>query len=55
MFNVKHHSGYGPGGRNCVCCGPAPSTRKKHDRYVKRRVRQLWQRELKKLLVELSK
>lgn len=35
----KLHSKYGPGGRNCPCCGPNPSARKVHDRMVKRRVR----------------
>lgn len=34
------HSKYGPGGRNCPCCGPAPTDRKKHDRTVKRREKQ---------------
>lgn len=28
---------YGPGGRNCPCCGPYPSFRKRHDRIVKHR------------------
>ena len=27
----------GPGGRNCPCCGPSPSFRKKHDRIMKHR------------------
>jgi hypothetical protein len=34
---TSHFSKYGPGGRNCNCCGPAPSFRKKHDRIVKKR------------------
>ena len=37
--HLDYHSKYGWGGRNCVCCGPAPRTRKKHDRMVKRRMR----------------
>ena len=53
MFHVKHHSGYGPGGRNCVCCGPASSTRKRFDRMVKRRVKQLQRKDVKRLLAEL--
>lgn len=33
---VKAH---GPGGLNCPCCGPAPSTRKQDKRIMKKRVR----------------
>ena len=33
-------SHYGPGGRNCVCCGPGLNERKKHDRTIKRRIKQ---------------
>jgi hypothetical protein len=38
MNTYKKISGYGPGGRNCPCCGcPAPGKgRKKFDRAVKR-------------------
>lgn len=35
-MNYKKPSRYGPGGRNCPCCGPCPSWRKAHDRAVKR-------------------
>jgi len=45
-------SGYGPGGRNCTCCGPAPKFRKKHDRTVKRRERQMVQSEIEQEIVE---
>lgn len=48
----KLHSNYGPGGRDCNCCGPAPSLRKKHDRMVKRRVRQIVKEEIKEQIVE---
>lgn len=40
MHERKQHDRCGPGGRNCPCCGPAPSYRKRHDRTVKRRIRQ---------------
>lgn len=43
------HSKYGPGGRKCVCCGPAPKSRKAFDRMVKRRERQLYNRALRDL------
>lgn len=49
----KLHSGYGPGGRNCNCCGPAPSFRKKFDRMVKRRVKRLVEKEMQKLVEEM--
>lgn len=42
------NSRYGPGGRNCSCCGPAPEARKKHDRTVKRRVKHLVKMEIKR-------
>lgn len=35
------YSNYGPGGRNCPCCGPAPKDRKKFDRTVKRREKRI--------------
>lgn len=50
----KLHSQYGPGGRNCNCCGPAPAFRKKHDRMVKRRVRQMTAKEIRKLIEEMK-
>jgi len=37
---IKAESHYGPGGRDCNCCGPAPKSRKKHDRSVKRAMKQ---------------
>jgi len=43
-------SRYGPGGRNCVCCGPAPKERKKHDRTVKRRIKQYINKQIKQEL-----
>lgn len=36
---VCYHSHYGPGGRNCNCCGPAPKHRKQHDKIVKKRIK----------------
>ncbi len=39
-------SNYGPGGRKCPCCGPAPSLRKAFDRQVKRRERQEAKRDM---------
>jgi hypothetical protein len=47
MKENKLFSHYGPGGRNCNCCGPAPAFRKKHDRMVKRRVKQFVNKEIK--------
>lgn len=55
MNEYQAASHYGQGGRNCVCCGPSPSWRKKHDRMVKRRVRQQTVREIKKMLEDLKK
>ncbi len=43
---VNYYSNYGPGGRNCICCGPSPKSRKKHDRTAKRRERQAARREI---------
>lgn len=45
-------SGYGPGGRNCTCCGPAPRERKAHDRTVKRRERQMAQKRIERQFKE---
>lgn len=39
MKELSFFSHYGPGGRNCTCCGPSPKTRKKHDRMVKHRAK----------------
>jgi len=52
MAKYTKISRYGPGGRNCVCCGPAPRERKKHDRMVKRRERQLCSEEIRDDLEE---
>lgn len=38
--------GYGPGGYKCPCCGPAPKHRKKERRRVKRKLRQMTQKEI---------
>jgi hypothetical protein len=37
---------YGPGGRDCSCCGDAPSARKMARRIAKRRERNTWKREV---------
>lgn len=44
----SQHSGYGPGGRNCPCCGPAPKTRKVHDRIVKHREKRIVRKTIQK-------
>jgi hypothetical protein len=41
------HSHYGPYGRNCVCCGPNPKFRAKHDRAVKKRINRAIDLEIK--------
>jgi hypothetical protein len=41
MHERKQHDRCGPGGRFCPCCGPSPGYRRKHDRTVKRRIRQV--------------
>ena len=46
------NSQYGPGGRNCVCCGPSPSNREVHDRSVKRRTRQRVKKEISEMVNE---
>jgi len=50
MKEVIAASHYGPGGRNCVCCGPNPGFRKRHDRMVRRRIRQKVSQEIQKIL-----
>lgn len=45
--NYKKHAVYGPGGRNCPCCGPCPRHRREHDRMVKRRERGVMKREVR--------
>lgn len=47
-------SGYGPGGRNCTCCGPAPRERKAHDRTMKRRERQMAQKRINRQIREFA-
>lgn len=38
---------YGPGGRDCVCCGDAPGkARKRSRRTAKRSERQVWRKDL---------
>lgn len=51
---LKILSQYGPGGRNCVCCGPGPSQRKKHDRAIKRRQRALVKKDIRKQLTDAT-
>lgn len=46
---VGSHAPYGPGGRNCTCCGDRPGK----DRIVRRRTlkrseKQQWRRELRR-------
>lgn len=48
----KLFSHYGPGGRGCSCCGPAPHARKQHDRMVKRRMKQAFLRDIKNTLID---
>ena len=54
MKEVHAFDHTGPGGRNCPCCGPAPKHRKKHDRMVKRRIRQNTKKEIQKQILESS-
>lgn len=49
----KQVSKYGPGGRNCTCCGPAPRDRKVHDRTIKRRERQMAQKRINRQIEEV--
>lgn len=50
--NYKKVSKYGPGGRNCTCCGPAPRERKRHDRAIKRRERQMANKHINRQIEE---
>jgi len=50
MKETQTFSHYGPGGRNCVCCGPSPKNRKSHDRTIKRRVKQWVRKQIKETL-----
>lgn len=52
MKEIAYFSHYGPGGRKCSCCGPAPSFRKKHDRTVKHRAKDSSKREIKEAIRE---
>ena len=52
MNTYKKISRYGPGGRNCTCCGPAPRERKSHDRMVKRRERQESRKKIERAIQE---
>lgn len=54
MKELSFFSHYGPGGRNCTCCGPSPKTRKKHDRTAKRRANDYLKRTIKKELKEIE-
>jgi hypothetical protein len=49
----KKVSRYGPGGRNCTCCGPAPRERKAHDRTMKRRERQKARKRIDRQIEEM--
>ncbi len=48
MNEQRIHSRYGPGGRFCTCCGPAPRHRKSHDRSVKRSLNNKVKKEVQK-------
>lgn len=50
MKELQYFSHYGPGGRNCICCGPSPKSRKAHDRTAKRRMKQAWKKRIKEVL-----
>lgn len=45
--HYKKHAVYGPGGRNCPCCGPSPSHRKRHDRRERRREKVIARQEIR--------
>lgn len=53
MRETQQFSHYGPGGRNCVCCGPSPSWRKRHDRMISQRIRQWVQQEIRRQLDDM--
>jgi hypothetical protein len=52
MNKYNKISGYGPGGRNCICCGPAPKIRKRFDRIVKRNERQVSKENMQKEILD---
>lgn len=54
MNLYQAYSHYGPGGRNCPCCGPGLNERKTHDRMVKRRVKQKFKKEIQQALKEIN-
>ena len=54
MNQYKCLSHYGPGGRNCNCCGPAPAFRVKFDRHIKRRERAEVKRKIVNELKEID-
>lgn len=43
----KRYAHYGPGGRSCPCCGPAPNFRKRADRTARRREKQIMFQEMR--------
>ena len=45
---------YGPGGRDCPCCGPAPKDRKAFNRTAKRRFRALGKKSIARQLLEMK-
>jgi len=54
MNTYKKISLYGPGGRNCTCCGPAPKHRKKHDRMIKRREQQNAKKKIEREVMDVN-
>jgi hypothetical protein len=43
----KREQCVGPGGYKCVCCGPAPSEKRKFDRHERRRLKERFKREIR--------
>lgn len=54
MREQQAASHYGPGGRKCPCCGPAPAKRDEHDRMVKRRLRRLARQDMQQQIREMQ-
>jgi len=52
MREPTKFSKYGPGGRRCTCCGPAPENRAKHDRMVMKRIRRDGKRIIREAVAE---
>lgn len=48
----KCYADYGPGGRKCPCCGPAPRERKRADRRVRRIEKRIARQEAHREVVE---